>query len=60
MLMFAVYLNDIQNLAYTSEATHYVSITKAKQLILCKEMITLYSENHTKPINTLCGKGQCS
>jgi hypothetical protein len=33
-----------------------VSITKPNWLMLFKEIIAVYSENHTKHTNTLCGK----
>jgi hypothetical protein len=35
---------------------HYVSITKTTYLMFFKEIIAVYSENHTKPINPLCGQ----
>jgi hypothetical protein len=31
-------------------------ITETNWLILFKEIIAVYSENHTKPRNTLCGQ----
>jgi hypothetical protein len=31
-------------------------MTKINWLMLFKEINTVYSENHTKPINTLCGE----
>jgi hypothetical protein len=33
-----------------------VPITKISFLVLFREIIAVYSENHTKPINTLCGQ----
>jgi hypothetical protein len=40
----------------TSKKTQHFFITKISWLILCREIIVVYSENHTKSINTLCGK----
>jgi hypothetical protein len=34
--------------------TQHFTITKISLLTLFKEIITVYSENHTKPIDTLC------
>jgi hypothetical protein len=39
-----------------SSKTQHVSITKINWLILFKEIIAVYYENHTKHINTLCGQ----
>jgi hypothetical protein len=38
----------------TSQETHYVSTTKTNRLMLFKETVTVYCENHTEHINTLC------
>jgi hypothetical protein len=38
----------------TSKRTPYFTITKISWLTLFKEIIAVYSENHTKPINKLC------
>jgi uncharacterized membrane protein (DUF373 family) len=37
-------------------STQYVSVVKVSLLMLCREIIAVYSENHMKPINTLCGQ----
>jgi hypothetical protein len=37
-----------------SQETHYVSATKPNRLMLCREIIAVYCENHTEHINTLC------
>jgi hypothetical protein len=34
----------------------HVTMTKTTWLMLFKKMIAFYSENETKPINTLCGQ----
>jgi hypothetical protein len=38
------------------QRTHSLSFIKASQLVLCREIITVCSEIHTKHINTLCGQ----
>jgi hypothetical protein len=38
----------------TSQETHYVSATKPNRLMLFREIIAVYCENHTEHINTLC------
>jgi hypothetical protein len=38
--------------ARTSKRTPHFTVTKINWLMLFKEMIAVYSENHTKPINT--------
>jgi hypothetical protein len=35
---------------------HYVSATKPNRLMLFREIIAVYCENHTEHINTLCGQ----
>jgi hypothetical protein len=40
----------------TSQETHYVSATKPNGLMLFREIIAVYCENHTEHINTLCGQ----
>jgi hypothetical protein len=41
------------NSARTAKKTQHFIITKINWLTLFKEIIAVYSENHTKPINTL-------
>jgi len=31
-------------------------MTAISWLMLCREMVAVYSENYTEPINTLCGQ----
>jgi hypothetical protein len=38
----------------TAKKTQPITITKISWLMLFKEIIAVYSENHVKPINTLC------
>lgn len=46
----------LKNSVPTSQKTYCISITKTKQLMLFREISTVYSENHTKYINTLFGQ----
>jgi hypothetical protein len=41
---------------YTSRERLCGSITKTNALLLFREMVTVYSEIHTKSINTFCGQ----
>jgi hypothetical protein len=45
-----------KNSVRTTQDTGYVSSTKTNQLILFREKVTVYCENHTKPTNALCGQ----
>jgi hypothetical protein len=47
-----------ENSALTAKKTQHFTITKINWLTLFKEIIAVYSENHTKHINTLCAKMQ--
>jgi hypothetical protein len=40
-----------KNSARTSKRTPHFTITKINWLMLFKEVIAVYSDNHTKPIN---------
>jgi hypothetical protein len=40
----------------TAQQTHSVSVIKTSQLMLCREIIAVCSEIHTKHTNTLCGQ----
>jgi hypothetical protein len=37
----------------TSQETHYVTATKTNRLMLFRETVTVYCENHTEHTNTL-------
>jgi hypothetical protein len=39
-----------------SQETHYVSTTKPNRLMLFREIIAVYCENHMEHTNTLCGQ----
>jgi hypothetical protein len=45
-----------KNSVHTSRETHYVSATKSNRLMLFREIIAVYCENHMEHINTLCGQ----
>jgi hypothetical protein len=51
-----VHLNEFKNAVFTPKKTKCLSITNANWSILFKEIIAVYSENHTKAIvlNILC------
>jgi hypothetical protein len=40
----------------TSQETHYVSVTKSNRLMLFRETVAVYCENHTEHRNTRCGQ----
>jgi hypothetical protein len=42
--------------ARTAQKTHTDSVIKTSQIMLCREIIAVCSEIHTKHINTLCGQ----
>jgi hypothetical protein len=43
---------------FTLQGSQTVSVIKANCLLVCREIIALYSENCTKQINTFCIKMQ--
>jgi hypothetical protein len=45
-----LYINSV----HSSQETHYVSVTKTNRLMLFRETVAVYCENHTKQANTLC------
>jgi hypothetical protein len=49
----------LNNSVHTSKRTPNFTITKIYWLILFKEIIAVYSENHTKPINIKCSITDC-
>jgi hypothetical protein len=51
-LMFVYII--FKNSAHTSKRTPHFTITKINWLTLFKEIITVYSVNHTEPIHTKC------
>jgi hypothetical protein len=45
-----VFTNSVR----TSQETHYVSATKPSRLMLFRETVAVYRENHTEHTDTLC------
>jgi hypothetical protein len=45
-----------ENSIPASKRKQHSSITMINWLMLFKEIIAIYSENHRKPINTVCGQ----
>jgi hypothetical protein len=45
-----------KDLVRTSQETHYVSATETNRLMLFRETIAVYCENHTEHTNTLRGQ----
>jgi hypothetical protein len=54
-LVYITFKNPVR----TSKRTPNFTITKIKWLMLLKEIIDVYSENHTKPISTKCSITDC-
>jgi hypothetical protein len=54
------YYNSIQiiynNPVRTSQETHYISATKPNRLMLFRETVAVYCENHMEHTDTLCGQ----
>jgi len=48
-----------KNPVRTSKRTPHFTITKINWLMLCKKIIAVYSENHTKAIHTKCSITNC-
>jgi hypothetical protein len=45
-----------KNSVHTSQETHYVSATKPNRLMLFRETVAVYCENHTEHTDTLYGQ----
>jgi hypothetical protein len=50
------FLVTYKNAVRTSQETHYVSAVKTNRLMLFREEIAVYCENHMKHTNTLRGQ----
>jgi uncharacterized protein YktB (UPF0637 family) len=50
-LVWTIFKNSVR----TAKKTPHFTVTKIDRLTLFKEIIAVYSENHTKPIKTLRG-----
>jgi hypothetical protein len=48
-----------KNSVRTAKKTQHFTITKIDWLMLFKEIIPVYTDNHTKPINTKCRVSDC-
>jgi hypothetical protein len=46
--------DDGEKIEFLPQRTHCASVTKTNQLMLDREIIALYSENHTRNINSHC------
>jgi hypothetical protein len=46
-----IYKNSVR----TSQETHYVSATETNRLMLFRETVAVYCENHMEHMKTLCG-----
>jgi hypothetical protein len=52
MKSYVIYKNSVR----TSQETHNVSATETNRLMLFRETVAVYCENHTEHTNTLCGQ----
>jgi hypothetical protein len=43
-------------LPFTSQETHYFTVTTTNRLMLFRETVAVYCENRMEHINTLCGQ----
>jgi hypothetical protein len=55
LALIQIYFEYFNNYFYTEKKTHFF-IKKISWSLRCKEIFAVYSENHTKPTNTLCGQ----
>jgi hypothetical protein len=42
------------NTAPTAKKTQHLTITETSWIMLVKETVAVYTENHTKPTNSVC------
>jgi hypothetical protein len=54
-LAYILFKNSVR----TSKRTPHFTITKVNWLMLFREIIAVYSENHAKPLNTKCSITDC-
>jgi hypothetical protein len=50
--VYIIYKNSVR----TSPETQYVTTTKPNQLMLFRETVTVYCENHMEHTDTFCGE----
>jgi hypothetical protein len=53
MLKYDTRLESFRNIVLTSQETHYVSVTETNRLMLSRETVAGYCENHTKHTDTV-------
>jgi hypothetical protein len=51
-IFYIIYINSVR----TSQETHYVPATKPNRLMLFRETVAVYCENHTEHTDTLRGQ----
>jgi hypothetical protein len=51
-----VRLHSYKHSVLSTQETHYGSATEPNRLMLFKETVAVYCENHTEHTNTLCGQ----
>jgi hypothetical protein len=49
----------LKNSVRTSKRTQHLAITRINQLLLFEEIIAVYTENRTQPLNTECTVTDC-
>jgi hypothetical protein len=49
-----IYINS----AFTSQETRYIPATEPNRLMLFRETVAVYCENHSEHTNTLCGQNE--
>jgi hypothetical protein len=54
--LFVLRSTQNTNIQFVPRSKHPVSVIQTSQLMLCREIIDVCSEIHTKHINTLCGQ----
>jgi hypothetical protein len=54
-LVYIILMSSVR----TGKKTPHFTVTESNRLTLFKEIISVYSENHTKPVNTKCRVTDC-
>jgi hypothetical protein len=52
----AISVDTTRHMFSTSRETHYVTATKPNRLMLFRETVAVYCENHMEHTDTLCGQ----
>lgn len=58
VLKFGIHVNYIENSVFTLQRTQCMSVAKTSWLVLQREVVSAYCENHTKRVNTHTSKMQ--